>query len=662
MSIYPEILKRVIANNLNTTFSVKPNKPAALFESPFEISQEVQEWNILYTAIRNTQFSQVRREGQTNDMGNLPAAQACLDGVSGCHTDYPGMVYHRRIMPYAEPIVYILLWMYLQKLTKIISKNTDDSDTLQEKCAAKFRILPEIHENAYITKSIRQNIISIIQKTQRTYHAFSRLSRVYRHKHTPVQINIDLYMNDLTPSHKNTFVLLDHDKIYYFSLNDLSKIILDALSYSYLFFPEPKVCKNPYNNMPFTKSTMYNIYFQMKTYFCVVPRLIQLFFEADFNIYLFKKLNEAVILEHIIREYVYKTEPICMRADILKMIREYDGEKVLMIHSRFSSKSLLNGFKQMYILYLTRKHTPDGKIYENYGSELTYRMDKFIKQNPQFGRMTFIKNRFSNIITTPNPIIKSVVLEEPFVFGQPSPNSEYPSNTFTFLNTPVTQNTNTGVILSDTGTVLFHTNIVTKQEFQESVAYNRSNNIVKDFLENHQYTESAYNRYLYFGSIYSNEELPQPLPSSVPDDESDNYYPDPESDPDDDFLLRVQHPRYNNDTNDIYENNTVDETHAANGLVQLSDASSVRVLHATPRTLSGNTMTVYYYDTINGNADEDETNEDSESTDTEEEHIVRMNLAHEFIIEGDNSSDVLSVASSIDPDAEYDDDDGYDSV
>jgi hypothetical protein len=654
MSIYPEILKRVIANNLNTTFSVNPNKPSVLFDSPVEISQEVQEWNILYRAIRDTQLRQVRSEGQTNDLGNLPAQHTCLD--------YPGMVYHRRIMPYDEPIVYILLWMYLQKMTKIIAKNTDDSDTLQEKCATKFRILPEIHENAYITKSIRQNILSIIQKTQRTYHAFSRLSRIYRHKQTPVQINTDLYMNDLTPSHKNTFVLLDHDKIYYFSLNDLAKIILDALTYSYLFFPEPKVCKNPYNNIPFTKSTMYNIYFQMKTYFCVVPRLIQLCFEADFNIYLFKKLNESVILEHIIREYVSKTEPIRMRPDILKMIREYDGEKVLMIHPGFPSKSLLNGFNQMYILYLTRKHTPDGKIYENYGSELTYRMNKFIKQNPQFGRKTFTKNRFANIITTPNPIIKPVVSEKPFVFGQHSPNSEYPSNAFTFLNTPVTQNTNTGVILSDSGTVLFHTNIVTKQEFQESVAYNRSTDIVKDFLENHQYIESAYNRYLYFGSIYSNETL-QPLPPAVSDDESDNYYPDPESETDDDFLLRVQHPRNNNDTNDIYENNTVEETHAAaNGLVQLLDASSVRFLLATPRDLGRNNMTVYYYDTINGNADEDDTNEDSESTDSEEEHIARMNLAHDIIIEGDNSSDALSVASSIDPDVEYDENDGYDSV
>jgi hypothetical protein len=341
----------------------------------------------------------------------------------------------------------------------------------------------------------------------------------------------------------------------------------------------------------------------------------------------------------------------------------------------------------MYILYLIRNHTGDGKIYDNYGSELTYRMNKFITQNPQFGRMTFTKNRFANIITTPKPIIRPVVSGKPFVFGQPLPNTETPSNAFTCWNTPFTQNTNTGVILSNSGVVLFHTNIVSTHGFHDSVVYNRPTDIVKDFLENHQYTEPAYNRYLYFGSIYSNE-APQSLPPALSDDETDNYsipFEDesssviprtptllrssgvlaiPEFEPDDDFVLRQQRPRYNNDTNDIHENNIVEETHAANGWVHLLDASSVRFLMATPRPLDRNNLTVYYYDTLIGNADEDDTNEDDdcESTDTEEQYIAGMNLEHDFIIEGDNSSDVLSIASSIDPDAEYYENEGFDSV
>ena len=266
---------------------------------------------------------------------------------------------------------------------------------------------------------------------------------------------------------------------------------------------------------------------------------------------------------------------------------------------------------------------------------------------------------------------RSGVLTKPFVFGQPLPNTETPSNAFTCWNTPFTQNTNTGVILSNSGVVLFHTNIVSTHGFHDSVIYSRPTDIVKDFLENHQYTEPAYNRYLYFGSIYSNES-----PQSITfEDESSSVISQtptllrssgvltiPEFEPDDDFVLRQQRPRYNNDTNDIHENNIVEETHSTNALVQLLDASSVRFLMATPRALDRNNLTVYYYDTLIGNADEDDTNEDCESTDTEEQYIAGMNLEHDFIIEGDNSSDVLSIASSIDPDADYYENEGFDSV
>ena len=607
MSIYPEILKRVIANKLNITFSAENTIiQHGIFVSPIIMSPEFHDWTKIYRALQYVEYS--------------------------------------------DSIVYILVWLSLQKM-----KNTNiNNHDVKTRCITKFKIVDETFFSAYSNDTTRQKILSILQKAQRTYHAFSRLSRVYRHKRTPVQINTDLYMNELNSSKPTTFVLLDHDKIYYFSLNDLAKIVLDSLTYSYLFFSEPKVCKNPYNNMPFTKSTLYNMYFQMKSTFCVVPRLIQLFFEADFNVFLFKKQNESTLLEHIIREYVAKTEPIHMRVDILKMVHEYDTQDILTIHPLFPSKYLLNGLKPMYILYLLRKHTQDGNIYQNYGHELTYRMNRFIKENPKFGRMIFKSLPFCSIGSKPvfNVLPTNTSLSgNAFVFGETTPPSSTNTTEFSFSNP--TTNRHPSLHFSQTQhsrIVLHHTNTESNPGYNDKVVYKRSPVILSDFLNNHQYSEPAYNRYLYLGNTSSNDEQ-QPLASFVPDDASGHSsHTEPGQDQEDGSSdepgVRTQRSRL------------------GNVLLETMNATPLPLLRIPDRRIDNNTLTntltVYYeYTTINDNNDNDNNdndNNDNDTVSTEEERIERIVRELEYVIADDNSSDVLSVASSINPDDVYDDD------
>jgi hypothetical protein len=363
-----------------------------------------------------------------------------------------------------ESISFILLFYYLSVLNKPSSvlqnhiiMNGKPATIYSQNSKKKFEIVRQLYTNAFCDDQTRGRILSIIQKAQRAYYGFARLARVYRLKRIPVQINTDLYMSELDPQKKTTFVLLTRDKQYYFSLNDLAKIMMDSLTYSYLLFSEPKVCKNPYNNVPFSKSTLYNIYFQMKSVFCVVPRIIQLYFETGFNIFVLKKQNEPYLRELIVREYVAKTEPAKLRGDILKMIREYDPNQMLSIHPSFPAEALVKGLKHIYIVYLSHKHTTDDQTYEYYEHEIKYKMTEFIRINPNFGK-----------VTKPPRFVSKRTGIEPF---------SNITNTLALWN-------------------------LLKTEYIESAVHTPTN-VVLDFLDSHQYSEPAYNRFIYTGSTLS---------------------------------------------------------------------------------------------------------------------------------------------------------------
>ena len=311
--------------------------------------------------------------------------------------------------------------------------------------STKYRILAKLFTNPFYTDNMRHSVLQFVQKAQRAYFAMIRFMRIVQFRRTKVQIDCDLYMNELVHTKRSTFVLLDHQRLYYFSLSDLHRIITEALTYSYLFWSEPLVCKNPYTNIPFSKSTLYNIYFAMRDTWCIVPKFIQLFFEADFNIFRFKRDNETLLREHIVREYVSKTTPEVLYPEIKRLIRIYDVKRRLSIDPEFPKSELAKTLKPYIVLYYLRKHTLDTFRREYYTNELQHTFSRFIRYNPTFGRrIVHVSSQYSHAP-------RSGMQGEPFHFvksvGLPS---------------------------------------------------KRSN---RDFMRNHQYNEILYNRYTQYGVL-----------------------------------------------------------------------------------------------------------------------------------------------------------------
>ena len=290
----------------------------------------------------------------------------------------------KRLLARTKNADFLSQMVYIFVLCYALRMNT--CPTVKTKYTALAKAFWSFFYSTHSGNCLGNEVLRFVQQAQRHYFAFAKFARIFRMRRTNVHIDFDLYMNPLSPTSRNTFVLLDNDKIYYFSLADLSHLLTEALTYSHLFCSEPLTVKNPYNNLPFNVSTLYNIYFQMMSAMFVIPKFIRRYFECGFNIYLFKKHNESELREHIVRQYVVKTDPTIIVPDIIHMLKRFDMRTHLYIDPEFPQNVLVDAMKPYITLYYLMKYTSDHIRRHQYTNDLRAHLKKFIELNPGFGR------------------------------------------------------------------------------------------------------------------------------------------------------------------------------------------------------------------------------------------------------------------------------------
>jgi len=163
-----------------------------------------------------------------------------------------------------------------------------------------------------------------------------------------------------------------------------------------MHFSEPKCIKNPYDNIPFQKSTLYNIYFYIRYKTDYYPELFFKFFNVDFNLTSFKINNEYVLREYSIKHFVENSPSNILIDEIKGMIDFYNQyckqlflQHKIIVHKEFPKDKLIKIMKPYLLLfmrsqysYLTHKRREASYI-------LKQKLIVFHKFNPQFGRKTY---------------------------------------------------------------------------------------------------------------------------------------------------------------------------------------------------------------------------------------------------------------------------------
>jgi hypothetical protein len=272
----------------------------------------------------------------------------------------------------------------------------------------KYAYLRDTMINVFLSDTEKYEVVNEFGNTQRMYFILTRFVQKCKWHKAKVHINTDLYMNELCPSNSRTFRLLQHGKIYYFSVTDIVKIIKTSITHSSFMFSLPIRAKNPYNNIEFSKADLYNMYFKLKSVLINVPTLIHQYFMYDFDVYLLKKNHESTLMQHIIENNIQNIldEPYLYN-EYLEMIHMYKLERKINVHKKFPIKRLLQVMRPYIRLFMMTKYVADPVLSSNYSYELRYKLKWFADTYPTFGRKCVqttdengLKNSFIDICET----------------------------------------------------------------------------------------------------------------------------------------------------------------------------------------------------------------------------------------------------------------------
>lgn len=168
------------------------------------------------------------------------------------------------------------------------------------------KIQEYIVKNPFQTSSDYETLMDIVSKVYRTRLGLKRFIRVWKWKHSCK--NMVTTTLDLEPfeslSSKRLIELMEQNSRYMFDCLELSKLWVQGLLNHDEFFSEPKDLMNPYTNIKFSTSNLWNIYIHLQHYGFRVHPVIDMFVSCSMNISLFELRYEGVLRSYRIDQYI----------------------------------------------------------------------------------------------------------------------------------------------------------------------------------------------------------------------------------------------------------------------------------------------------------------------------------------------------------------------
>ena len=255
-----------------------------------------------------------------------------------------------------------------------------------------------INNNFYFIQNsvVKVNFLFLFYKIQKTYRILNRFVYAYKYKKSKIIVNTDLQLNEIKLGDPNVICIYHINSKYLFTIQELLKLIYTYLTNNFSLFAEPISIKNPYNNIPFGKSILYNIcnFLILNTQIKFIHNdHIDIFFKyknSNFNITKFTNDYEYILREHSVTIYLNNLSKPTIKAQINLMIQYYNSitsiKKRIVISDDFDEDELIRIMKPYVHLRLTSLYSfiPKNKLDAH--NQLIYKLKCFQRFNPLFGR------------------------------------------------------------------------------------------------------------------------------------------------------------------------------------------------------------------------------------------------------------------------------------
>ena len=277
------------------------------------------------------------------------------------------------------------MFQYLDKIQSMIELYPTSMSSM---CFIKYSEFILLCNDKWINSQVKQNLVFLFYKIQKTYFSFLKLLQIYKYKKATIKNTTDLGMNTIYETNKGVVKIFQNDSHYLFNISELINMFNHSLGNTESFFANPLITKNPYNNIPFNLSSLYYIYFKIKTSTFLMPVLFHYFFLCDFNIFIFKQKYEYYIREYAIQYIVYKSNSTIELLDIIfEMLNQNSYTRLLKIDNQFPTNKLIEimrPFVYLYYRYLYALISSDSSRQIFY--DLYIKLKLFYFHNPAFGR------------------------------------------------------------------------------------------------------------------------------------------------------------------------------------------------------------------------------------------------------------------------------------